>query len=199
MPINIGSLVGAFVAGCAVMWSSQRWSPAIPAPVPLTPPSRAPAPRPSSTPKPTLYERPPVSAEISLLTAANEALRATRIAAGGATCDFPPSHVPDRSASSALPLTDAFGTTLNLESVSRPWAADAPAEPSFGPTRVIELPAAPTSQVFIRDYVHLGQPFVVRRYAQQKKLLALERWTNDYLAEVGGWTRCGCAKVKLLD
>lgn len=164
---SFGVIVGAFVAGCAVMWSSSAFlslphdhANAMPTPEQrrATPPVPV---RPESTPLATPFARPTVTAEIRAHQAAIAAVRTARLAAGSTECDTPPSLLPSREYS--VPLTDAFGQSLNLESVSRPWAKGAPASVSFGPRAAAELQREPSTLDFLQYYVHLGQPFIVRK------------------------------------
>ena len=164
---NFGSLLGAFVAGCAVTWSSTLFT-QVSRPQATeahrrsqhvqTPPAAI---RPEPTPNPTPFMRPATSAEITAHQTALEAVRSSRAKPDGtAECDFPPSLKPNRQVSA--PLTDAFGLSLNLESVMRPWSKGAPATVSFGPRAAIELAREPSSSDFLTYYAHLGQPFVIR-------------------------------------
>jgi hypothetical protein len=74
-------------------------------------------------------------------------------------------------------LTDPHGLTLNLEPVRRgePFLRGDPGE--FG---VAELTKLPGPLEFIRDYVHLSRPFVVRNATAN--WTAYKLWTDSYLA-----------------
>ena len=143
--------------------------------MPLSAPQTKPTPAP-----PAAASRPPVSAEITAH------MNAEKVARGSEPCQMPPSHAPNRAYS--LPLTDAFGTTLNLEAVMRPWGPGLPAELRHGPrSQVVELVEPPAdSTTFLRDFVHPGVPFVVRGYTRLAGWAAPVKWTNAYLREVIG-------------
>lgn len=140
--------------------------PPLPQQPPLPLPRASPAPRAAATAAPTPFLRPTTDPGTQAHLDFHAAERA-RLGLGAVpnSCLMPPSHHPAREFSG--PLTDAFGETLNLEAVKRPWAAGAPPEARYNPlSGVAELREPPTQVEFLRDYVHLGAPFVVRGWAQ---------------------------------
>ncbi len=142
------------------------------------------APPPAAPPLP----RPTVAAEVLAHAALIAAERAREGRAGPHDCLLPPSHAPP-SREFALPLSDAFGATLNLEALVRPWAPGAAPEQRYGPPPgVVELEALPSPEAFVRDFVGPGLPFVVRRYAQEHAhWAAMDLWRDDaHLAALVG-------------
>ena len=142
------------------------------------------APPPAAPPLP----RPTVAAEVLAHAALLAAERAREGRAGPHDCLLPPSHAPP-SREFALPLSDAFGATLNLEALVRPWAPGAAPEQRYGPPPgVVELEAPPSPEAFVRDFVGPGLPFVVRRYAQEHAhWAAMDLWRDDaHLAALVG-------------
>jgi len=87
----------------------------------------------------------------------------------------PRDSLPEYRSSGHRRLTDARGLTLSLEWVrrgTRGWFGDAP--------RVAELTKIPSPTEFIRDYVSLSRPFIVR--GGVRSWSAFSKWTDEYLA-----------------
>jgi hypothetical protein len=112
----------------------------------------------------------------------------TRDGITGNQCILPPSlQTMDRKYSTSL--TDAFGSTLNLESVSRVWRPNSPPEVLFScPLGVPELASPPTPEEFQKYYVNNGCPFVIRNFTGlHSNISAAHLWKNDtYLASQVG-------------
>lgn len=112
-------------------------------------------------------------------------LKATHARDGitGNQCELPLNLRAHRE--SSYSLTDAFGSTLNLESVSRVWRPNAPPEVLFNcPIGVPELAAPPSSEDFMKVYVNNGCPFVVRNYT---RLYA--NWSATHLWRVDSYLK----------